>query len=226
MKNNGGDHSLAHGFFHTMVVMGSALALGCGGESRSAHGASDGSAGMNTGGAGGGTGNGGIGGGTLSGGTGAVGGGAALGGSGGTAGVISIGGPSGGAGAPELPDCPPAQWSCGNGGCDGYDLTHGAGECSCELSRPKTPADCRADETMVCFDGTQYDASGRVVATSVPYACKCFARQPDCSTTCDVALAAIFDRERFDARCLNADPTAALDPNQPVLCGCAPVFLR
>lgn len=224
MKNSDDDHSLAHGFFHTMVVMGSALALGCGGESKSTTLAPEGVAGMNTDGAGGGAGSGGTGGGTVTGnaGTGAFGGGAGL---GGTGGVIMIGGTGGSAGAPPLPDCPPSQWTCQYGGCDGYDLSS-ARDCTCDTSRPATRADCAADQTMVCFDGVQYNASGNVIAQHVPYECKCFEQQPDCSTACQVAEAALVPGNPYRSRCVNADPTAALDPTQPVMCGCAPVVLR
>jgi hypothetical protein len=78
---------------------------------------------------------------------------------------------------------------------------------------------------MVCFDGAQYNASGNVVTQHVPYECKCFERQPDCSTACQVALADV-KAGPYGARCLNSDPTAALDPNEPVMCGCAPIVLK
>jgi hypothetical protein len=227
MKNSALDQSMAHGFFHTMVVMGSALALGCGGESRStAQGASGGTAGMNTDGAGGGAGNGGTGGGAIAGGagTGALGGGAGLGGSGGSGGVIMVG-TGGSAGMAPAPDCPTPQWACQNGGCNSYDLTDTASECTCDASRPKTPADCDSDQTMVCLDGARYNASGNVVLEQVPYECKCIERQTDCTAACLVADAA-WNRGGYTSSCMNDDPTAALDPGEPVLCGCAPIVLK
>jgi len=233
MKKSSEDHAMAHGFFHTMVVMGSALALGCGGESRSTHGVPDGTAGMNTDGAGGGAGNGGTGGGTLPGGagTGALGGGAGLGGSAGTGGIIVIGGTGGGgtagsAGAPPTLNCPPSQYTCQYGGCDGFNVSD-TQYCTCDLSRPQTPLDCGDDgsKTMVCFDGVQYNASGNVVSQHVPYECQCFEKQPDCATACQTAVVAL-NRGPYSARCLNPDPNAALDPTEPVLCGCAPIVLK
>ena len=106
--NEGGPHR----FFHTMVVMGSALALGCGGMSNA-----DEPERTARGGAGGG---GGGSGGTGSGGAGSTGG------SGGTGGTGILIMPGGNAGQPPVEPgpftCSPAQWQC-----DPYEACDGEG---------------------------------------------------------------------------------------------------
>lgn len=224
MNDSGENHSTARGFFHTMVVMGGALALGCGGESRALQLAPEGVAGMNTDGAGGGAGSGGTA--SSAAGSGALGSVAGSGGSaisiGGTGGVISVGGNGGSSGMASLLNCPTTQWTCKYGGCDGYNLT--GDYCTCDAARPKTVADCLPGDAMVCIDGVQYNASANATTEHVPYECQCIPRQPDCLTTCEVAAGGV-NAARM-VRCTGADPTAAPDPTEPVLCGCAPIVLK
>jgi hypothetical protein len=206
--------STARGFFHTMVVMGSALALGCGGESRLTVDVPERTADMNSGGTGNGTG----------GGTPSVAGSP----SGGTGGIVvssagagaSVGGTSVGGSAsitvPTYPDCVPSQWECTkNYICNAYVLDV-ADYCTCNSARPKTSADCATGDSYICFDGTKFDASGNEVDSALPYQCSCIPQQADCDVACAMA-----NPETY-LRCLNP----AASPTDPILCGCAPVSLR
>jgi hypothetical protein len=215
---------LTHGLFHTLVVMGSALAFGCGGISHDAateHDGTGGSSGGSAGGSGGASGSGGSGGtngssagnGNALGGTGggiSTGGGIILGGGGGTGG--SSGGMAGAAG--EL-GCPPDQWVCTSSlACLGSDLPT-ASDCSCDETLPTSPKDCRADQTFVCR-GARHDSNGYPLAQPLPYECHCVTAAADCQTAC---AATFGDR----SRCIDDGEQI---PSDTTLCDCAMVILR
>lgn len=216
--------SAALGLFHTLVVMGSALALGCGGASRYTQEAPDGTSGIGAANASGGTASGG--GGTLggsggsvattggasssSGGTGgviAIGGGSATGGSAGTGGNIVVGS----AGKAPLPDCVPAQWSCSNIQCDPAGIVDSY-DCTCDPTRPKSAADCAADQTVACLTGYMTTAANTEVYSG--FQCSCVPKE-DCATACQAVDGGPFKRCIEDQA--NGDP---------ILCGCAPILLK
>jgi hypothetical protein len=200
-----GDHG-QHRFFHSMVVMGGALALGCGGMStadepdRTASGGSGG----------GGSGGGGSGG---TGGSGSTGG--SVSGSGGTGIVIKPEDTAGrGPVEPGPFTCSPAHWTCSTYlGCsgEGYQLPE---DCACDTSRPEVPSDCPTGETIVCRRATA-TSDGRPLTQPVNFQCSCQEKQPTCDAACDLAFA---DRGSCHE---DTDPTG-----NSVLCGCAVIVLR
>jgi hypothetical protein len=219
--------------FRTIVLMGSGLALGCGGKAGEDGSASAGGSGgtgaaggpfetLGGASAGGTVSSGGSNGGTLN--IGPTGGAIGVGSS---AGSSSIGGSSGGAmsvggaspgGAPAVggsggtPACPPAEWTCsGPTQCD-YDTGWQPNDCKCDASRPKTPADCKAGQVFVCL-GTGSASSNQRQG----FECQCVPSGAGCSAEC---AAAYPNLQYGDISC---DEQA--DPNT-VLCGCAIVLLR
>jgi hypothetical protein len=224
--------------FRTIVLMGSGLALGCGGKagedgSASAGGSGTGAAGgpsgtlggasaggtVSSGGSNGGTLNIGPSGGAI--GVGSSGGSSSIGGSSGGAisigGAMSVGGASPG-GAPAVggsggtPACPPAEWTCsGPTQCD-YDTGWQPNDCKCDASRPKTPADCKAGQVFVCLGTGSSSANQRQ-----GFECQCVPSGAGCSAEC---AAAYPNLQYGDISC-----DEQTDPNT-VLCGCAIVLLR
>jgi hypothetical protein len=214
-----------HRFFRTMVLMGSSLALSCGGateESKST--SAGGSGGGGSGGAGGkgGGGSGGSGGASGRGGT----GGSVMGGTGGSGGII-VGGSGGVAGMPPVDagpfECHPAQWECG----DQLSLCHNdvqgwtlPANCGCNHMRPLSSADCPNGTERVCFLGG-YDSAGRVLREQVPFQCSCQPKHELCHEECAPAFGINSQTsERFN--CGFDDPDASV---REVLCGCAVVVL-
>jgi hypothetical protein len=212
------EHEHEHPFFHTMVVMGSALALGCGGMSNSAdpdRTASGGSGGSGKGGSGGSGGKGGTGG---TGGTGGSSGGTSgTGGNGGTGSLIITAG-TGNAGPVDAGPftCEPAQWTCSDNRVpcygDGYGLPQ---DCGCDESRPKTPADCPAGEIFTCRNGT-HTYEGVPYTQPVLFDCQCVKEQVNCEVACEL---------------LYADSGTCIDEfertgGKSILCGCAVIVLR
>ncbi|HEY3501071.1 MAG TPA: hypothetical protein VGK73_40535 [Polyangiaceae bacterium] len=204
MKHRPEGNESQQSFFHTMVVMGGALALGCGGLS-TADGPPtiDNSAG--TGGSGGtGTGSGGA---------------AGSGGMTGTAGTGAIVIPDAGVPDPVEPGpfaCSPAQWNCSSVGVschgDGYLLPE---SCPCEAARPKTPTDCAPGQAFLCREATVNHESRRFTEP-VAFECTCAAQLPTCEATCDQ----IYESSR--SNCHDLDDTSG----HSVLCGCAVIVLR
>ena len=209
--------------FHSLVLMGSGLALGCGGVAKvdgssAAGSAATGHGGTSGAGAGAATGVGAAGAGNSlvigpSGGTlgyaGAVSAGGALGVAGST-----FNGASGGTTATETLPCPPSQWACATPpSCQfrtGASLGTG---CKCDSSRPARASDCKPDQSFVCIDVTS-DAHGNGIYPPVSFACSCLTTPVDCSAACDAAYGSgVYS-------CFFID-------NSGILCGCAaPVVLK
>lgn len=205
--------------FRTIVVMGSSLAVGCGGVAQlngSSEGAG-GSAGSSAkGGSGGVSGSAqGIGGFPGSGGS-AISVGGTLAFAGSPTIMPGIGGAGGSAGSPSLPTaCPPSQWSCsvadGSGfQCNGYNGSFNPVTCQCDLSRPKSPSDCKPDATYTCLAGDG------VAVTAFQCACTSNAAQA-CADRC-MATTHLPDGQGFSCY-----PNAT--PNE-ILCGCAVIVLK
>lgn len=217
-----------HPFFHTMVVMGSALALACGGMSEGTAARPGGTGDAAGGNEGSGAASDGMGGTTASAGgsraTAASGGGAgtAQGASGGA--VASTGGSaaapgSGGAGGSGIGGeliggaggtagalaCAPAQWSC-TLTCNVLS-SPSATDCHCDETQPKTEADCAVDQSFACV---QADAETRAGID-----CHCVPKQADCGSTCSGA----FGEGR--GHCLDSTSSGS-----SVLCGCAIIVLK
>jgi hypothetical protein len=217
-----------HRLFHALVVMGSALAVGCGGLSDEQRQQANGARPADGAGGGGATG-------TSSG----------VGPSGGLAGVASgIGGlslSSGGttgdgiggvvitlppsddggmAGAPTL-NCPTEQWSCEGTlrfTCYGrnYVLSPDGvspANCVCDDALPKSAEDCSPDRSFVCLAAT-VDMNNEPLDHPVPFECGCVAAQPNCDLTCGTAYG-------DDSRCITASTPADAD-----LCDCAYIVLK
>jgi hypothetical protein len=213
-------------FFRTMVIMGSSVALGCGGLTQSA-------------GSGGGTGSGGSpGDGGNAGGSGGTGsGGRGSGGSGGvaTGGQLASGGSiillppdTGGSGGASLgmggaypTDCTTAQLTCTWP--DWRDCSNSGSflvlpaNCECDFERPSTADDCGIDETCVC-DGASEDALGRTFDPLAPFNCACQPNVPSgsCYDYCESGSSGT------TVLCSGPDE---LDL-EAYLCGCAYVLLK
>jgi hypothetical protein len=213
-----------HPFFHTMVMMGSALALGCGGLSGSKS-SDDDTGGGGTGGTTGGTGGtrnttGGTGGTTAGTGPSSVGGTATAGtaGSGGTG--ISIG--TGGTGnVPVTPGpfpCAPETWTCKNApSCAGTDYLL-PDDCTCDGTRPGSADACAAEQSFVCRQA-RYSESYQPFTEPVPFSCSCMPSGPSCEVLCDAA----FGSQGGQGSCLSATTAKG---KESVLCGCAQIVLR
>jgi len=210
--------------FHSIVLMGSGLALGCGGVAKVERGnpASSGSASTSLGGTAG-----------LS----AGGAGSALttpsAGSANHGDTISFGGAlispggapnSGVAGSLVTPlPCPPAQWTCSpiEVDCPGYgglQLSTGA-NCKCDTTRPASAADCGAGLIFICM-AAERDANGIGLARAIPYGCSCIpASKEDCDSLCYKAYSA------SPLDCYFPEPVEGVeDPS--VLCACATIILK
>jgi hypothetical protein len=198
--------------FHTIVLMGSGLALSCGGVAKIEPGSEPGgasgssnptsSAGSSNASAGGST----------------VGGDFGVGGTG----NIIIGGPggaasAGAAGAPIMPNCPFAQWDCTSSATSGYcnyNAVYGieiGSDCVCNSSRPRTAADCAPGFTFTCLDGVQSGAT-----TDTPFQCTC-APTPTDGYLCE-ACGTGYSNADYSCQTQTAP--------EPVLCGCALVVLK
>ena len=208
-------------FFRTLVLMGSSVALSCGGVTEATGtGGSPGSGGGPSGG-GNGTGGGSGGSGTGSGGTG---GGALTLGSGG--GIIILdpgtGGWDGwnGYGGAFPTDCPTTQLSCSpqsvsNCSVQGFGFFVLPGNCECDSDLPASAEDCDAGEDFVCL-GAAEDAAGRRFDPPIPYACACVpglegtACSEHCPATAEVC----------------SNPGELSEDLEAFLCGCALTILK
>ncbi len=170
--------------FRTLVLMGSSLALGCGGAAEQTADGAGGTAGtVNTGGStavGGATSTGGT---TSSGGAPPTGGVTSVGGTW-SGGATSVGGTAGSPATyvrpPEF-DCPYEQVNvvC-SGTFDEYSLPSWA---SCNYEAPVSAADCAAGERFVCHEATSTDDGGRF-RTTIIAGCYCTLAEFDCETLC------------------------------------------
>jgi len=213
-----------HKFFRAMVLMGSGIALGCGGmvDSAEGAGASGHSAKEGDGAGTGGTSDG-------SGGTSAGSGGttAALGGtssgSGGAA-TVTGGSSSTGGAAGSSSACSPSQWRC-----DGF--------LACERPEGYTlPANCRCDETLplsgddcpsgrrVCL-AVAFASDGTPLSEPVPLQCACAVAPSSCTESCRTAFPDGDGHDCMDAIQPQKLP-APLPVDDDILCGCSFVYLR
>jgi len=167
--------------FNSIVLMGSGLALGCGGVAAVPGSGAGGSSTASQGGSGS----------NSAGGPSAAGAGGEListhpGGAPGTAGS------GGSAGAPDKPlPCPPSQWTCAT---DQAECTIKGGfalgsSCKCDLHRPATAADCAPGQSFVCIEATR-DAHGNPLLDHTPYECSCRPAAESCNAACDDAYGA------------------------------------
>lgn len=231
------DSDAEHPLFRVLVLMGGTLALSCGGSA-----VVDGSAG-------GAVGSGGAGGARAVGGAGQGGvaqGGGAQGGAGAIAGTVAIGG---GAGSGVLdagpPECPPAQWDCsGLGAVCGPNIGN-AGQpagCVCDLKRPKSVADCAANEDLICERAYTGEPDPTTWDTSTHIQCACVPGPPVpsydmCGTACTKTYTNLSGQG--SASC-SLPPSSTCDPSgnnctataanvlrqDGIVCGCAPVVLK
>lgn len=222
-------HARSGGFFCTLVLMGSSLALGssamagCGGmtaEEEGSGGASAGAGGAATGGA------------TAGG---PSGGGATPPQTGGTDGMIVVeppaetGGRTGsggqlGFGGADPGECAPGQLVCPEQNlytscADPYTFLRLPSFCECDPTQPTSADDCDADEVFVCM-GAAESATGRELETLVPYNCACVTGEPaGCRSVCSQHVP-------------SADLVYCYDPGEvdhlldTYLCGCALPLLR
>ena len=194
-----------------MVIMGSSVAVGCGGITQPS--GSGGSGGAGSGGAGsGGRGSGGSGGG-------ATGGQAASGGS-----LIIPTPETGGSGGSTLgfggafpTDCSTAQLTCTSAASwcasDGAFLVLPA-NCECDTERPASPDDCGVDETFVC-DGATEDALGRPFDPIAPFNC-----------TCEPSVASGSCSDYCGSGSVLCSGPGEVEDLEAYLCGCAVIFLK
>jgi len=194
--------------FRTIVVLGSGLALGCGGRTVTPDEEGDTDASGS--------------GGAPSGVGGSTGGTSHAGGSGGagTGGLIPGSGGQDGSGG----DCPAEQWDC-------WELAWMSGEheelecsyvmpdnCTCDASRPIKPEDCPEETAHTCL-AAGFDSDGAALPELVPFACKCVPFDP-ATQDCTAACSAYGESPRGGALC---DET---DPYINILCGCELPILR
>jgi hypothetical protein len=201
------DETSPHRLFAAIVLMGSSLAVGCGGmaEGERQVGASGGPSGSTQGGSS-----------SIGGSTGS---GASV--SSGTAGTppdisINIGGvpPMPSAVTPGPFACPPQQWSCSTRQCgqvdNGWALEEG---CDCDRERPLTASDCEPGEVFVCLDATS-TTDGRPLTEHVLLSCACTPKSMyNCRDECDVVYGG-------DLSCGGSEDQLS------ATCGCALVYLK
>ncbi|HET7541242.1 MAG TPA: hypothetical protein VFK05_15295 [Polyangiaceae bacterium] len=211
--------------FHSIVLMGSGLSLGCGGVARLEGGspAAAGSSSTSLGGAGS----------SSAGGPSAGAAGGSLGaGSPNSAGPIIVAGSTGGVPSAgnaadfvsPLP-CPPAQWSCASGvvcpPIGGFQLGT-VTDCKCDPTRPATAADCDPGLMFVCM-AAERDAEGNRFDEAIPFGCMCKPRSPsqpeDCRYPCDQAY--MIPRPY----CYLTEPVAS-EQDPSALCVCAEIILK
>ena len=204
--------------FRTIVVMGSGLALSCGGKARedgqASAGGSSGSAaaGSPSGASGSGNANGGSSSaGSSNGGTLNIGGMLGIGGSP-AGGAPTVGGATSVGGAGGTPACPPAEWTCSGPSDCGYETGWQPNSCKCDASHPKTSADCKLGQAFVCLS-TGESAS----APRHGFDCHCVPSSSYCSAECASAYS------NLAGSSLSCDDQTV--PNT-VLCGCAVVILK
>jgi hypothetical protein len=204
--------------FHTIVLMGSGLALSCGGVAKIEPDSEPvGVSGSSNPTASGGSSSASASGSNATAGASTVGGGFGVGGTG----NIIIGEPggaasAGAAGAPVMPNCPFAQWDCSASATSGYCSYGGVygleigSDCFCNSSRPQSAKDCAPGLTFTCLDGVQ---SGATMNT--PFQCSCVATPTD-GYLCE-ACGSGYDGD-YSCQTQTAPET--------VLCGCALVVLK
>jgi|SRR5882672_5503324 len=203
------DEQSPHRLFAAIVLMGTGMAMGCGGISENdRHVSAGGSVSVSVGGS------------SSSSGTGPV-----IGGATSTGGTTNIGMPPdlnvGGTTTEPQPvepgpfKCPTEQWSCASQQCA---YSHGGwalpDACDCDPKRPRSPSDCEPGQVFVCQEATT-TADGRPFTKSVALSCQCVEKAMYfCSTECDTAYG------KRDLSCSgSADELSAM-------CGCAVIYLK
>jgi len=192
-----------HRLFAAIVLMGSGLAVGCGGvaEGHADVAGAPGTSGSNATDASGTGGRGGTGGGSGS----------------GPMIDVTIGGTPGQQPTvtPGPFNCPTEQWSCASNTCG--DVEQGwalPSECACEPSRPRSAKDCAADEAFVCQRVTS-NAQGDRLSQPLALSCNCVTKTEFfCSQECDLAYG------------VSSSSCVASDDERSALCNCAVVFLK
>lgn len=204
------DERPTHRLFAAIVLMGTGLAVSCGGISESE--GPPGSAGRTGAGDGDGTS-------TTTGSTDSVGPATSTGGSQniGAAPHIDIGGqPS--APVPVVPGpfkCPPQQWNCASSRCaDGGQGWVLPDDCECDPKRPLSVDDCQAGEVFVCQYATS-TVDGHPFTIPVELSCSCQPKaMAPCTTECQIAFGG------REMSCIgNGDQLS-------VSCGCAIIYLK
>ncbi len=212
----------SHPLFRALVLMGGSIALGCGGSV-----VVDGSA-------------------AGSGGKVAIGGaspgGTSPGGAAATAGtIVSTGGGGNSAIDAGAQACPPAQWDCSSLGPTCDPNFGGSGQpagCVCDLTRPKSVADCGSNEDLICLRGYGSEPNPNTWDTAVHYQCACVPGPPvPSSETCGAACQKTYLTSDFiscslppDESCDAANNCTATAANvlrqDGIICGCAPILLK
>ena len=201
--------------FRSIVLMGSGLALGCGGKAGvNGAEASAGSGGSATAAAG--SGAGGASGGAPAGGAFSTGGAISA------AGAVSAGSPSFGgaalggatstAGAAGAPDCAPTQWTCSAPAECSYETGWVPGACQCDPTRPAKSSDCKVGQSFVCLRTGNPAADQQLQG----FQCSCVPSTSGCSQACVSAFGNKAGSYQCDAQTLPGT----------VLCGCAVVLLK
>ncbi|MES1185809.1 MAG: hypothetical protein ABUL60_18495 [Myxococcales bacterium] len=201
------DEQSPHRLFAAIVLMGTGLAVGCGGisETQGPLGSSGRTSVASAG----------------SGSTTSSGGGDSVGPATSTGGAphIDIGTTMGGTAPATIEPgpfaCPPQQWACVSADCDyqsaGWKLPD---SCPCDPKKPLSASDCQPDQLFLCQHATA-NAEGRVFTTPVPLSCTCVPKSTYvCRTECEVAYG------RPDLACVTSDDQLS------ATCGCAVIFLK
>lgn len=112
--------------------------------------------------------------------------------------------------------CPPQQWTSTSRseGCTGSGGFILPDDCACDLSRPRSSADCVDGLVLVCRRAV-YALDNRPLTRPVDYDCVCAPKNAEgCQAECRDAYG------RSDLRC------AATDDALGVACSCAVVYLK
>jgi len=233
-----------HPLFRALVLMGGALAVGCGGvaQSDAPHGDGISRSGSPSGGA-------------ASSSAASVGGTSNVGGDATITGIAFAGGATqAGAGAPSVdaadyyhPSCPYQQWDCSAvqpSPCTFYlkskDDPQAAG-CVCDPSRPTSASACKLDENFVCLQAfppyveaqpgpNTWDGTLHVQCACVPSPTPAY---DNCNATCanafrtgELRLACLFNDTTCDDHGVCTATSADVLRQDGIMCGCADIGLK
>ena len=202
------DEQSPHRLFAAIVLMGTGLALGCGGISERtetagpAGGSSPGDANQTSG-------------------------------DSGSSGIVGTGGavqtpPLNVAGSSVQPvpmplepvkpgpfTCPTEQWACSAKTCDYNNQSRGLvlpEACGCDVTRPRSPKDCAAGQAFVCQRITAM-TDGRPLVEPLNLACSCQTKNDSCEDVCD-------------SNKIGYVPCEWTEDQLGILCGCAIPYLK
>jgi len=187
------------GFFHTLVVVGSSIALSCGGKAEDSSGLvdlGDGDGDTTEGTGGGHYGTGGL-----------------ANHSGGTGGALASGGS--GTGGAFVRDCPPEQWDCGEYQCNWLSTEQIGTGCECDRERPTSAEECPPETRLVCKLGFEEQPGDQYSRQAQPFQCMCLGEQATCANYCDALRSGAW-----------WPPGEACDNEEAILCGCELTLLR